>query len=177
LQLSLAHYRTLRGSDFPTSASPFLLELPREQMDVRDMGLGSRFQLPDYEPDSEVERAFDAPWGFEAEAAANDSVGEEVCQDETVTPRKGKKSKKTAAVSGVKLMTAAQMAGETETKRVDPELFQFGMLVSHPEYGSGKIVALSGNGLKRTATIDFFGGSQKKFRLAFAPLQPISSVD
>lgn len=177
LQLSLAHYRTLRGSDFPTSASPFLLELPREQMDVRDMGLGSRFQLPDYEPDSGVEMAFDAPWGFEAEAAAQDSVEEEVYQDETETPRKGKKSKKPAAVSGVKLMTAAQMAGESESKRVDPELFQFGMLVSHPEYGSGKIVALSGNGLKRTATIDFFGGSQKKFRLAFAPLQPISSVD
>jgi DNA helicase-2/ATP-dependent DNA helicase PcrA len=69
------------------------------------------------------------------------------------------------------------MAGESVSRRVDPELFQFGMLVSHPEYGSGKIVALSGRGLKRTASVDFFDGSQKKFRLAFATLQPISAAD
>ena len=177
LQLSLAHYRTLRGSDFPTSASPFLLELPREQMDVRDMGLGSRFDLPDFMPETDVEMTFETPWEGDADFSAESSPEEEVYDDQGAKSGKGGSKKKKSGSGGHKLLTAAQMAGESVSRRVDPELFQFGMLVSHPEYGSGKIVALSGRGLKRTASVDFFDGSQKKFRLAFATLQPISAAD
>lgn len=177
LQLSLAHYRTLRGSDFPTSASPFLLELPREQMDVRDMGLGSRFDLPDFMPETDVEMTFETPWEGDADFSADSSPEEEVYDDQGSKSGKGGSKKKKSGSGGHKLLTAAQMAGESVNRRVDPELFQFGMLVSHPEYGSGKIVALSGRGLKRTASVDFFDGSQKKFRLAFATLQPISAAD
>ena len=177
LQLSLAHYRTLRGSDFPTSASPFLLELPREQMDVRDMGLGSRFDLPDFMPETDVEMTFETPWEGAADFSADSSPEEEVYDDQGSKSGKGGSKKKKSGSGGHKLLTAAQMAGESVSRRVDPELFQFGMLVSHPEYGSGKIVALSGRGLKRTASVDFFDGSQKKFRLAFATLQPISAAD
>ena len=82
LQLSLAHYRTLRGSDFPTSASPFLLELPREQMDVRDMGLGSRFDLPDFMPETDVEMTFETPWEGDADFSADSSPEEEVYDDQ-----------------------------------------------------------------------------------------------
>ena len=177
LQLSLAHYRTLRGSDFPTSASPFLLELPREQMDVRAMGLGSRFDLPDFMPETDVEMTFETPWEGYADFSADSSPEEEVYDDQGAKSGKGGSKKKKSGSGGHKLLTAAQMAGESVSRRVDPELFQFGMLVSHPEYGSGKIVALSGRGLKRTASVDFFDGSQKKFRLAFATLQPISAAD
>ena len=177
LQLSLAHYRTLRGSDFPTSASPFLLELPREQMDVRDMGLGSRIDLPDFMPETDVEMTFETPWEGDADFSADSSPEEEVYDDQGAKSGKGGSKKKKSGSGGHKLLTAAQMAGESVSRRVDPELFQFGMLVSHPEYGSGKIVALSGRGLKRTASVDFFDGSQKKFRLAFATLQPISAAD
>ena len=177
LQLSLAHYRTLRGSDFPTSASPFLLELPRDQMDVRDMGLGSRFDLPDFMPETDVEMTFETPWEGDADFSADSSPEEEVYDDQGAKSGKGGSKKKKSGSGGHKLLTAAQMAGESVSRRVDPELFQFGMLVSHPEYGSGKIVALSGRGLKRTASVDFFDGSQKKFRLAFATLQPISAAD
>lgn len=177
LQLSLAHYRTLRGSDFPTSASPFLLELPREQMDVRDMGLGSRFDLPDFMPETDVEMTFETPWEGDADFSADSSPEEEVYDDQGAKSGKGGSKKKKSGSGGHKLLTAAQMAGESVSRRVDPELFQFGMLVSHPEYGSGKIVALSGRGLKRTASVDFFDGSQKKFRLAFSTLQPISAAD
>ncbi|MEC8507391.1 MAG: UvrD-helicase domain-containing protein, partial [Planctomycetota bacterium] len=151
LQLSLAHYRTLRGSDFPTSASPFLLELPREQMDVRDMGLGSRFDLPDFMPETDVEMTFETPWEGDADFSADSSPEEEVYDDQGAKSGKGGSKKKKSGSGGHKLLTAAQMAGESVSRRVDPELFQFGMLVSHPEYGSGKIVALSGRGLKRTA--------------------------
>ena len=156
LQLSLAHYRTLRGSDFPTSASPFLLELPREQMDVRDMGLGSRFDLPDFMPETDVEMTFETPWEGDADFSADSSPEEEVYDDQGAKSGKGGSKKKKSGSGGHKLLTAAQMAGESVSRRVDPELFQFGMLVSHPEYGSGKIVALSGRGLKRTASVDFF---------------------
>ena len=94
LQLSLAHYRTLRGSDFPTSASPFLLELPREQMDVRDMGLGSRFDLPDFMPETDVEMTFETPWEGDADFSADSSPEEEVYDDQGAKSGKGGSKKK-----------------------------------------------------------------------------------
>ena len=73
-----------------------------------------------------------------------------------------------------KLQTAAQMAGEEgEAKKADPESFRFKQLVLHPEYGTGTIVALSGSGAKRVATVKFVSHGEKTFRLAFSPLTPI----
>jgi DNA helicase-2/ATP-dependent DNA helicase PcrA len=47
------------------------------------------------------------------------------------------------------------------------------MLVRHPEYGLGKILALSGAGVKRTATVAFAqGAGEKRFILAHSKLQP-----
>ncbi len=47
------------------------------------------------------------------------------------------------------------------------------MIVSHPEYGGGEIIALSGEGRTRTATVRFFGSAgEKKFRLSHSPLVP-----
>jgi DNA helicase-2/ATP-dependent DNA helicase PcrA len=49
------------------------------------------------------------------------------------------------------------------------------MTVIHPEYGLGKIAALSGAGVKRTATVNFCtGAGVKKFRLAHSPLRPVA---
>jgi DNA helicase-2/ATP-dependent DNA helicase PcrA len=76
-----------------------------------------------------------------------------------------------------KIQTAAELFREEPAqpqpaKRWPPEKFQQGMLITHPEYGAGKIVALSGQGKKRTATVEFFSGEEKRFRLAQSPLQP-----
>jgi DNA helicase-2/ATP-dependent DNA helicase PcrA len=47
------------------------------------------------------------------------------------------------------------------------------MAVEHPQYGTGTIIALSGNGPKRTATVRFFqSGDERKFRLLFSDLTP-----
>jgi DNA helicase-2/ATP-dependent DNA helicase PcrA len=72
-------------------------------------------------------------------------------------------------------MTAADMAGsQTATPlRCSPTEFQQGMIVMHPNYGVGKIVALTGAGDKRTASVQFATEpAPLKFRLAFSPLRP-----
>jgi DNA helicase-2/ATP-dependent DNA helicase PcrA len=72
------------------------------------------------------------------------------------------------------------LAGVTDAEKigavkVSPDAFHLGMAVIHPEYGLGKIAALSGAGAKRTATVHFAAGAGvKKFRLAHSPLRPVS---
>ena len=75
------------------------------------------------------------------------------------------------------VMTAAEMLGDSApTNRPNPESFQLGMVVQHPEFGLGKIMALSGKGNKRSASIQFFTLSrQKRFVLMHSELQPVSS--
>ena len=47
------------------------------------------------------------------------------------------------------------------------------MVVRHPQYGLGKIVALSGSGDRRTATVAFAStAGEKKFVLVQSPLRP-----
>jgi DNA helicase-2/ATP-dependent DNA helicase PcrA len=59
---------------------------------------------------------------------------------------------------------------------VSPDDFHHGMLVRHPEYGLGKIIALSGNGVKRTATVAFAqGAGEKKFILVHSKLRPVKN--
>jgi DNA helicase-2/ATP-dependent DNA helicase PcrA len=72
------------------------------------------------------------------------------------------------------LTTAAQLAGQTvaQPPRVSPDAFAQGMTVIHPEYGPGKIIALSGEGRGRKATISFPSAGQKKFVLANSSLRP-----
>ena len=51
-----------------------------------------------------------------------------------------------------------------------------GMLVNHPEYGTGKIVALSREGVRRQASVVFFAdGKERRFMLIHAHLQPVVS--
>jgi DNA helicase-2/ATP-dependent DNA helicase PcrA len=81
-----------------------------------------------------------------------------------------------------RLTTAAELLTQSETTfgavdpaapRISPEAFHQGMVVRHPEYGVGKIVALSGIGIKRKATVMFAGGAgEKKFLLVHSPLRP-----
>ena len=76
-------------------------------------------------------------------------------------------------------MTASELAGKSSGGgRTDPELFEQGMVVTHPDYGSGTIVALSGAGVKRMASVRFFGEStERRFRLAFSGLRPVGTPD
>jgi DNA helicase-2/ATP-dependent DNA helicase PcrA len=56
--------------------------------------------------------------------------------------------------------------------RVSPDVFKQGMTVTHPEYGPGKIIALSGMGKNRRATIQFATVGQKKIILAHSSVRP-----
>ena len=50
------------------------------------------------------------------------------------------------------------------------------MLVNHPEYGTGKIVALSREGVRRQASVVFLAdGKERRFVLLHAHLQPVQA--
>ena len=82
------------------------------------------------------------------------------------------------------MSTAAELAARQSGKaaaeaalaapRVPVELFVQDMIVTHPLYGPGKIVALSGSGGGRVATVQFASAEagKKKFVLAKSPLVP-----
>ena len=73
------------------------------------------------------------------------------------------------------LQTAAQLLGKAAARKKDAAGFRTGMLVRHDEYGSGVILAITGKGPKRTATVKFTDQQERKFRLAFAPLVPVGN--
>ena len=75
------------------------------------------------------------------------------------------------------LTTAADLAnGGQPTAVPSPDVFQHGMLVLHPEFGLGRIVALSGSGLGRKATVDFSSSAgHQKFILHASPLRPVKA--
>ncbi|MCS7303554.1 MAG: UvrD-helicase domain-containing protein [Thermoguttaceae bacterium] len=79
-----------------------------------------------------------------------------------------------ALSGGPTLRTAAELAGQVSPVAISPDEFSHGMLVLHPQYGLGRIVALSGAGPQRQATVDFLaGGGRKKFLLHQSSLRPV----
>lgn len=162
LQLSMAQYRTNHGGRWPTVPSEFLMELPREEMQVVEPFSGRGFAAPRDEfcqvaPDDEEWRptALIKPPAAPAEVSAEPAI-----------PR---------------LTTAAELTRNTPSgsvpRRFPPETFRQGMMVVHPQYGAGKIVLVSGEGEKRTATVRFFANGERSFRLAFSPLEPVAAHD
>jgi len=80
---------------------------------------------------------------------------------------------------GAPLKTAADLiAGQPRSPgEISPDAFYQGMLIKHPSYGLGRIVALSGNGSKRMATVQFAAGAgQKKFVLEQSNLRPAQAT-
>jgi DNA helicase-2/ATP-dependent DNA helicase PcrA len=74
----------------------------------------------------------------------------------------------------IQLKTAAEMASPTGAlPGVSPDVFCQDMLVRHPEYGLGRILALSGSGSFRKATVEFPGVGQRTFVLAQSVLRPV----
>jgi DNA helicase-2/ATP-dependent DNA helicase PcrA len=154
LQLSLATYREFRGQRRRTVPSQFLMELPRGEMRV-------------VEPSSN-----DPAWVTEDEPSWEGEVAEDDAEGVIELPVSS------GAISTTPLATAAELHGtETAEKpHILPEAFHQGMVVRHPEYGLGKVVALSGSGAKRSATIAFASSAgQKKFMLAQSQLRPAKS--
>jgi len=81
------------------------------------------------------------------------------------------------AAAPPRLTTAASLDGHTssgnDSAAVDLSKFQPGVLVTHPQFGLGKIVAIDGAGPNRKGRIAFAVGGERTFVLAKAPLKPI----
>jgi DNA helicase-2/ATP-dependent DNA helicase PcrA len=175
LHLSFATYREFRGQRRRTVPSQFLMELPRGEMEI-------------VEPARAVELPWDTAGADDAYAGAGEDASPSWNSDdaldfdparlerETVDPVAGVSGTTPAPTTAGSLKTAAALHDEETAHaaaRVPPEVFHQGMVVRHPEYGPGKIVALSGSGPKRTATVAFAAGAgEKKFVLSKSPLVP-----
>jgi DNA helicase-2/ATP-dependent DNA helicase PcrA len=178
LQLSAAQLRALRGNHNMAAASPFLFELPREEMEVVGPFGYSVSEFPDWSDTGDWQAS---PAAGEELAHEFDEGRDEYSQEDEPPRRSVRKSKaqRAAAAAGdaaalAPFRTAAAMTGQSSpAPACPPESFQQGMVVTHPEYGLGKIVALGGVGPKRSATVQFASeAGPRKFRLAFSPLRP-----
>ena len=170
LQLSMAEYRSFRGQRWPTVPSPFLMELPREEMELRELAAkrvnraSHPFDDAPVDDDIYFDPGSDVPFEADEAPVADDDLSFDFGANA--------KPKITTAAN---LLPEKPTAAEPEREPVYPsEMFTQGMTVVHPEYGPGKIVALNGPHDRRIATVNFASGAgQKKLRLDFAPLRPV----
>ena len=169
LQLSYAVTRDFRGVRRHTIPSSFLMEMPRDEMEK--LGTGDSYEVHDgIDPWDDLEDdEGDDSWDFQIEDVSVETIGDAA-------------AKPAMSVAAVSIKTAASLSREQEgtaedsvaeaIPRVSPDVFKQGMTVTHPEYGPGKIVALSGSGKNRRATIQFATVGEKKIILAHSAVRP-----
>lgn len=163
LQMSYVRVRDFRGQRRVAIPSSFLMEMPRHELSITDARAEDLdfFQDDDYFEDQHVEEeVYEQSPSQEAEESSNRS-----------TRGKGKELDIAAAA----VTTAAKLSGKRVSKseaKVSPDVFAHGMTVVHPEFGPGKITALSGSGDGRKATVQFATAGERKFVLAYADLKP-----
>ncbi len=183
LQLSYAITRDYRGQRRRTIPSSFLMEMPREEMELVDSAA------------SFDDAAFD-PWETEVGDDGDDSWDDWQIEDVAIEPAGGGDAKPSLGVAAASITTAAALARGRESlstgdvadepahpvdkesrplpvPRVSPDEFKQGMTVTHPEYGPGKIVSLAGSGKNRRATIQFATVGPKKIILAHSAVRPV----
>ncbi|HEY3393859.1 MAG TPA: UvrD-helicase domain-containing protein [Lacipirellulaceae bacterium] len=191
LQLSYAVTRDYRGVRRRTIPSSFLMEMPRHEMEMVDAAAARdvRSLDPWAEPDDDNDDESWDDWQIEdvsvespTEADAKPEI--RIAAAAITTAAALERSRPTAditsgataglpsgAVSGASPAPITD-AGESQLARVSPDVFKQGMTVAHPEYGPGKVVALSGAGKNRRATIQFATVGQKKIILAHSAVRP-----
>jgi DNA helicase-2/ATP-dependent DNA helicase PcrA len=176
LQISAAQRRGFRGDTRPAVISQFLMELPHEKMQVfgklhyrsADFEIDRDWcQDADFDADDEV-YTLDGNDSHSTNHGESDEGSRQACSNERSAARR---------TMPAGLHTASAMAGETNTDSgsANPQDFVSGILVSHPEYGVGKVVKASGAGKNRTVNVRFVGpAGEKSFRVAFSPLRPVT---
>ncbi len=171
LQLSYAVTRDFRGVRRRTIPSSFLMEMPRGEMEmVESVGAFDSRITSDW--DEVHEEGSCEPWeDWEIEDVTVEPAEESVEKS---------KVKPALSVAAASIKTAAALEREeqggakaAELPRVSPDVFRQGMTVTHPEYGPGKIIALSGADKNRRATIQFATVGQKKIILAHSAVRPV----
>jgi DNA helicase-2/ATP-dependent DNA helicase PcrA len=152
------------------------MEVPRDEMEIVDAA--GTFGGAAFDPWAQLEGDLgDDSWGDwhveevvteSASGASVETAGETKPGFSVVAA-----SIKTAATLERESAADASGAASTPLPRVSPDVFKQGMTVTHPEYGPGKIVALSGSGKNRRATIQFATVGQKKIILAHSTVRPV----
>lgn len=155
LQLSLTQYRSFRGERRGAVPSQFLLELPREELQICESA------SPDWDEETPSESE---TYGTE------ESSPEVWSDDEFVQEAPAPAQRRAARPATVELWDDAD-----QTPRPPAAAFRPGAAVVHPDYGCGTIVAASGTGRKRMVRVQFSEGDvPKSFLVAHSPLQPLS---
>ena len=171
LQLSCCKRRSVRGDIRPVIPSPFLNELPIDEM----RRVESTVQRDWFDEEDDLDQSYPDSWDLPDEGGEDSNVihetgpsmDDEVCQlPEEERAQRNKKSK--ASELATELKTAADML----SAKPKPPLsaYREGAMVRHDEYGEGLIIAVSGRGPKRLAKVAFPDG-EHSFRVAFAPLE------
>ncbi len=173
LQLSYAVTRDFRGVRRRTIPSSFLMEMPRGDMEM--LGSADAMNAVSFDPwDVPDDDEGDDSWDWQIEDV---SVSTQPAADAS------EREKPALRVAAASIKTAAAMSREVEADnegdvtaelpRVLPDAFRQGMTVIHPEYGPGKVVALSGSGKNRRATIQFATVGEKKIILSHSMVRPV----
>lgn len=175
LQLSYAVTRDFRGVRRRTIPSSFLMEMPREELELVDEATAfiAHRELEKHEDSWDEDESME---DWIASGEQEDSAGGEWQIESVAVEASVVREKPAIGVTAASITTAAALAGDERPAaaqpRVSPDVFQQGMTVMHPEYGPGKIIALSGSGKNRRATIQFATVGEKKIILAHSPLRP-----
>ena len=169
LHLSWAVYRDFRGQRRMTVPSQFLMELPRGEMECRQER-GSTGPDPACQLVPETSEPV-----FPVEESAEETQHEPAAEGESALGATAASESQPRRVPfGCRLVTAAELAGTSPPAPPSPEDFYQGMTVLHPEKGVGIVVALSGQGAQRCATVDFRStGQRQKFVIATSGLRPL----
>jgi DNA helicase-2/ATP-dependent DNA helicase PcrA len=178
LQLSYAVTRDFRGVRRRTIPSSFLMEMPREELELADAATAFIADQEQAQRDAWEEPESMEDWiaGGEADDSELNDATEWHLED--VSVESPSDTKTAFSIAAAALTTAAALTRDAAEPaapalpRVSPDVFQQGMTVMHPEYGPGKIVALSGSGKNRRATVQFATVGEKKIILAHSHLRP-----
>jgi len=170
LQLSYTVQRDFRGQRRFTVPSSFLMEIPREEIEFTQALCPD---VHDSEPTWEEEEYKNVP-----DDNNNDDDNNDDNNDSSDINNGVPVTNHTPRTTHCQVTTAAQLndpeAGTLAepTVHVSPDAFSQGLAVLHPKHGLGKIVALSGAGKNRRATVRFATAGEKRFVLAHSPLRP-----
>jgi len=173
LQLSRCLNRFRKGSYWPAIASRFLMELPRDEMQVFEPR-GQNHGMSDQELQDTISRMSD--WSNDVPVYdVNEDAASITAEPASSSPVSEPKSKTPIVPSIAEMMTGAQLAAKEfdGNDRLAPEEYSIGLEVEHVQYGVGTVVTMSGTGKKRTAAIEFPEYGQKQFRVAYSNLRSV----
>lgn len=184
LQMSYVRLRDFRGQRRVAIPSSFIMEMPREELEMTD---ARNSDLDFFVDETEEYEQYEEYDQYESTASVEEESQQDLefnpaefskLSDEPRAERDSQPPDAALRIAAVGITTAAQLSGGGQAKkqpRVSPDVFVLGMTVVHPEFGPGKITALGGSGNRRKATVQFVTAGERKFFLAYSDLRPAKS--